>query len=100
MPGVWVYAETDADGKVEVTALENLTKARELGAEVSAVVLGSGATLAATTLAQFGAGTVYASDDDIFDDFLAQPHVHVLAELAGEHQPEVILFSPTYDSRD
>src|SRR6266480_75356 len=100
MPGVWVYAETDAEGKVEATALESLTKARDLGADVAAVVLGSGATQAATSLGDYGAQTVYASNDAAFDEYLAQPHVHVLAELAKEHRPELIVFSPTYDSRD
>jgi electron transfer flavoprotein alpha subunit len=36
----------------------------------------------------------------VFDEFLAEPHAHVLAELSGEHHPELILFAPTYDSRD
>ena len=100
MPGIWVYAETDAEGKVEPTALESLTKARELGAGLAAVVLGSGAGEAARALGEYGAETVFASDDGAFDEFVAQPHVQVLEALAREHQPELILFSPTYDSRD
>ena len=100
MAGLWVYAETSADGKVEQTALENLTKARELGAGLAAVVLGAGATQAAPTLVEYGAETVFASDDPVFDDYVAQPHVHVLERLVREHEPELILFSPTYDARD
>jgi electron transfer flavoprotein alpha subunit len=98
--GIWVFAETTAEGKVDPTALELLTKARDLGSEISAVVLGSGATQAAATLGEYGAATVHASDDDVFDDFVAEPHAHALAELARQHQPELILFAPTYDSRD
>ncbi len=100
MPGIWVYAEASPDGKVEQTALENLTKARDLGAGLAAVVLGAGATEAAKQLGEHGAETVYASDDPVFDEYLAQPHVHALEALTREHQPELILFSPTYDSRD
>ena len=100
MPGVWVYAETSDDGKVEQTALENLTKARDLGSSVSAVVLGSGATKASEQLGAHGAEVVHAGDDEVFDHFVAQPHVQVLEALVREHQPELILFSPTYDSRD
>ncbi len=100
MPGIWVYAETSPDGKVEQTALENLTKARDLGSSASAVVLGAGATQAAPQLGEYGAETVFASDDPVFDEFVAQPHVEALAQLVGEHHPELILFSPTYDSRD
>ena len=100
MPGIWVYAEASADGKVEATALENLTKARDLGTGLAAVVLGPGATEAASTLGEYGAETVFASDDEVFGEYLAQPHAHALHELVKEHQPELILFSPTYDSRD
>ena len=100
MPGVWVYAEITPEGKVEPSALELLTKARDLGAGVAAVALGPGATQAAATLGEFGAETVYASDDAVFADYVAQPAAFVLHQLATTHQPELILFGPTYDSRD
>jgi electron transfer flavoprotein alpha subunit len=100
MPGIWVYAEVSPEGKVEATALENLTKARDLGSEVAAVALGPGASQAAGTLGEHGASTMYASDDQVFADHVALPHVSVLHQLAEQHQPELILFSPTYDSRD
>jgi electron transfer flavoprotein alpha subunit len=100
MPGIWVYAELTPEGKVEATALENLTKARDLGAEVAAVILGPGASGAAATLGEYGAATVFAGDDQVYADYLAEPAVHALAELVGEHRPELILFSPTYDARD
>jgi electron transfer flavoprotein alpha subunit len=100
VPGIWVYAEVTAEGEVEPGALENLTKARDLGSELAAVALGPGATAAADKLAGFGAQTVYASDDPVFSDFVAQPAAHALHQLAKEHGPELILFSQTYDSRD
>ena len=100
MPGIWVYAEVASDGKVETGALENLTKARDLGTEVAAVAFGPGATAAADRLGEFGAQTLYASDDQAYADFIAQPAAFALHELVKEHQPELILFSPTYDSRD
>jgi electron transfer flavoprotein alpha subunit len=100
MPGVWVYAEVADDGTVESGALENLTKARDLGTEVAAVGLGPGATQAAAAAGEYGAKTLYASDDAVYADFIAQPAVHALHELIQQHQPELILFSPTYDSRD
>src|SRR6266540_2801035 len=100
MPGIWVYAELASDGKVEPGALENLTKARDLGTEVAAVALGPGATQAAETVGLYGARTLFASDDPVYTDFIAQPAVQALHELIQQHQPELILFSPTYDSRD
>lgn len=100
MAKVWVYAEVEPDGKVEPTALELLTKARTLDGEVAAVALGAGAESAAKTLGEYGATTVYAGTNPIYDDFLAQPHAHALHQLIQEHQPNLILFAFTYNSRD
>ena len=98
MSTIWVYAEMD-NGKLDPAALELVTKARQLG-DVEAVALGSGATEAATKLGEYGAEIVYASDDAVYDDYVAQPHVHALTELIGENAPDMILFAMNYDSRD
>ena len=100
MTKIWVYADVTG-GKVNTGALELLTKARSIdGAEVAAVALGPGATEAAATLGEHGAATVYASDDAVYDDHLAQPAAHALKQLVDEHQPNLILFGLTYPSRD
>src|SRR5688500_1852657 len=98
MATIWVYAEVD-NGKLDPTALELVTKARQLG-NVEAVVLGPGATEAAVALGEHGAEIVYASDDQVYADYVAQPHVHALADLIGDNAPDMILFGQTYDSRD
>ena len=98
MATIWVYAEVTLAG-VDPTALELLTKARELG-DAAAVALGPGATDAAKVLGEHGAGTVYASDDGVFADYVAQPAAHALFELVTEHHPDLILFATNYDSRD
>jgi electron transfer flavoprotein alpha subunit len=100
MATVWVYAELDGSGNASKPALELLTKARDLGDSVAAVALGSGAKNAAAALGEHGAQTVYASDDEVFDTHLAQPRVEVLHQLVTEHQPNLLLFATTYDSRD
>ena len=99
MAGIWVYAE-QAGGQPNASALELLTKARDLGGEVAAVVLGPGAKDAAPALGEHGAATVYAGDDPVFDDHLSQPRVEVLHRLVDEHRPNLILFASSYDSRD
>jgi electron transfer flavoprotein alpha subunit len=95
---VWVFAEVGPDGPAPA-ALELLTMARELG-EAEAVVLGPGATAAAAALGEHGAQTVYANDDAVYDEFLAQPAAHALHALVQEHAPDLILFVTTYASRD
>jgi electron transfer flavoprotein alpha subunit len=96
---IWVYAE-QTGGKVDQTALEILTKARSLGDEIAAVALGKGASDAAKELGEHGAKTVYMGDDEVYDDFIAQPATEALHQLVQEHSPELILFALNYDSRD
>lgn len=96
----WVYAEVSPDGKPDPAALETLTKARELDGDVAAVALGPGASAAADELGKYGAATVYASDDDVYADYVAQPAAQALYELSQQHNPDLILFATNYDSRD
>jgi electron transfer flavoprotein alpha subunit len=95
----WVYAEVSPEGAAS-SALELLTKARDLGGDVAAVALGPGATAAAEALGAHGAATVYASDDAVFADHPGRAAAHVLAGLVAEHAPDLVLFAGTYDSRD
>ena len=99
MATIWVYADLDANQQVAQAALELLTKARDLS-EADGVVLGAGATEAAKTLGEYGARKVYASEDEVFDQHLAQPRVEALHKLIQEHSPSLILFATSYDSRD
>jgi electron transfer flavoprotein alpha subunit len=99
MTKVWVYADVKP-GKVDTPVFELLTKARELGDTVEAVALGPGATEAAPKLGEYGAQTVYASDDEVYSEHLGQPTAHALHQLVQEHQPNLILFSQSYDARD
>jgi electron transfer flavoprotein alpha subunit len=99
VPGVWVFAELKGE-EPDPSALELLTKARSIHDTVAAVALGPGATAAAPRLGEYGAQTVYASDDSAYADNLAQPVAHALQELIKEHQPELVMFGPGYNSRD
>lgn len=99
MTTVWVYAEVTPDGP-KPSALELLAKARMIGDDVAAVALGPGATAAASALGEHGATTVYASDDDAYEDGLGRPQAYALEQLVNEHAPELIVFSTSYDARD
>jgi electron transfer flavoprotein alpha subunit len=96
---VWVYADVSPGGPAS-SALELLTKARDLGDDVAAVALGPGARDAAGALGEHGASTVFASDDEVFTKHLAQPAVEALAKLVDEYHPDLILFGASYDARD
>jgi electron transfer flavoprotein alpha subunit len=100
MATVWVYADIMSDGTPAASAFELLTKARDLGDTVEAVALGPGASDAAKQLGEYGATTVYAGDDPVFKEHLAQPAVEAVFGLIGQHQPNLILFPMSYDARD
>ena len=99
MGATWVWAELGGGG-LRPAVLELCAKARELGGPVEAVALGPGATEAAAVLGEHGATRVFASDDPVFEEHLAQPAVHALQGLIDRHAPSLILFPTTYDSRD
>src|SRR5436309_7205910 len=99
MAKVWVYAEVGPDGP-HPASLELVTKARSIADTVEAVALGPGATQAAAALGDHGARTVFASDDPVYDEYLAQPAAHALAGLIQAHRPNIVLFATSYDSRD
>ncbi len=96
---VWVYAEVTSEGP-KPSALELLTKARAIGDDVVAVALGPGATGSAAALGEFGASSVFASDDEVFADGFGRPQAFALEQLVNQHAPELLLFSTSYDARD
>jgi electron transfer flavoprotein alpha subunit len=98
MARVWIYAEL-AQGKLQPISLELLAKARELG-DAEVVALGNGAEAAAATLGKHGAKKVYACDDGVFDEYLAQPATDTMEALVNANSPDLILFGFTYDSRE
>jgi electron transfer flavoprotein alpha subunit len=96
---IWVYADVSG-GSLHPSALELLTKARDIGDNVEAVALGPGASDSFSTLGEYGAEVVYAGDDEAFANHLAQPAAEALHQLVQQYKPDVIMFSMTYDSRD
>jgi electron transfer flavoprotein alpha subunit len=98
-----IYVEHEG-GQPKRTALEAASKASEVarsaGGKALAVVLGQGASDAVGKLAQYGIDDAYVNDDSIFDDYLSDPHVQVIAQILSETKPQVLLFSDTTDGRD
>ena len=45
---------------------------------------------AAPKLGEFGAATVYASDDEAYADYVAQPQAEALYQLIQQHNPELV----------
>ncbi|MGH8982431.1 MAG: electron transfer flavoprotein subunit alpha/FixB family protein [Acidimicrobiia bacterium] len=94
---VWVFAEAD-EGKPSSGSLELLTKAREIGASVEAVLVDAGADAIAPQLGEHGAAKVYAADPGA--SLTGVVGATALEKLIGEHQPDIVLFDQSYDGRD
>lgn len=100
-PGTtWVFAEL-VDGTPIPAVLELLTKARSLGGTVEAVALSPQAEAAAAVVGEYGAATLHAGTDAAYGELLpGGPAADTLADLAGKHQPDLILITSTYLGRD
>jgi electron transfer flavoprotein alpha subunit len=98
MAKIWVYAE-QSEGRPAATALELLTRARELG-DVDAIALGPGARDAAPALGKHGAKRVLCNEDAAFTGYLAEPATDCLAALVPAESPDLVLFAFSSDSRE
>jgi len=95
---VWVFAEVDTPGKPTSMTAELLTKARQMAGTVEAFYAGADAEGMAGPLGEYGATTVYALDTG--DCLIGAPAAAALAELVGEHRPDMVIFGASYDGRD
>ena len=94
---IWVFAES-AEGKPTTATLEMLTKARELASTVEALYAGGDADAIAAPLGEHGATKLFVIDPG--DGLPGQVAAAAIAQLAGEHSPNAILFAQSYDGRD
>ena len=82
MAGTLVFLEHHGDELLK-PSLAVLSKAAQLGGDVSAVLVGSGVEPLASEAGTFGAGTVYVADDPRLEAPLPQPRVDVLASSSA-----------------
>ena len=97
MAGIWVYAEPNR-GAFPRVAFEMLAVARRMaqagGADVSAVVLGSGLADADTAaLGAAGADAVLVLDDAALGACAVEAHAAALEQLVSSHEPDALLFA-------
>ena len=88
------------DGELVKGSLGVLSKAAELGAEVSGVLAGSGVGAFAAGAGAFGARTVHAADDPRLEAPLPQPRVDVLAKLVQDGGFDAVLFAQSVLAAD
>ena len=101
--GVFVFAQ-QVDNVLDGVAFELLGKgkdlAKDLGTDVTAVLIGSGVKGLADQLAEYGADRVIVVDDPELKEYRTEPYAHALASVINEYKPEIMLVGATAIGRD
>ena len=101
--GVYVFAQ-QVDNEISSIAFELLGKAKDLAkdldADVTAVLLGSGIKGLADQLAEYGADKVIVVDDPELKDYRTEPYAHALSSVINKYKPEIMLVGATAIGRD
>ena len=101
--GVFVFAQ-QVDNVLSGIALELVGKgkdlAKDLGTEVTAVLIGSDVKGLCTELAEYGADRIIVVDDPELKDYRTEPYAHALAEVINTYKPDIMLVGATAIGRD
>ena len=101
--GVFVFAQ-QVDNKLNGIALELVGKgkdlAKDLGTEVTAVLIGSDVMGLTKELAEYGADRIIVVDDPELKEYRTEPYAHALAEVIKKYKPDIMLVGATAIGRD
>ena len=96
---ILVYVEHH-EGEPLKGALGLVSKAAQLGDDVTAVVCGAGVESMAESIGKFGASRVLVADDPALEAALPQPRVDVLARAVADGGFDTVLFAATVLTAD
>jgi len=100
---VWVYIDqfggTAHQGSWEALGA-GLTLAGQMGGGVTALVFGPQARNIAEEAFHYSAAEAFYSDDSTLEDYRPEPYTALIARLAKESRPEVLLFPTTARGRE
>jgi electron transfer flavoprotein alpha subunit len=103
MSKIWVYIDQFA-GQALPTSWEGIGAAKllvgQLGAGITAVIFGKNLDAIATEAFKYGADEVLLADDTTLENYRSEPYTALLAKLAKDSSPEVILFPTTTRGRE
>ena len=101
--GVFVFAQ-QVDNVISNIAYELIGKgkelAKDLGVEVTAVLVGSDVKGLADQLAEYGADKVIVVDDPELKEYRTETYTHAIASVIEEFKPEIFLIGATAIGRD
>ncbi|MEW6399016.1 MAG: FAD-binding protein [Bacillota bacterium] len=101
--GIFVFVE-QREGRAAPVSWELVGEAvrlaRELGAEVGAVVLGQGVRALAEESFTYGADVTYLVDHPVLKEYRTAPYARAAVELVRKHRPQIFLLGATAQGRD
>ena len=101
--GVLAYCEA-GEGKLAAISTEILGAGRkladELGAPLSAVLVGSGISALAKEAIAYGADKVYVVDNQLLKDYQTDSYLTATEKVAAEANPQIIIMGQTATGRD
>ena len=100
---VWIFAE-QREGKIAPVVIELLGEgrklAKEVDAELCAILLGKDVDGLVKELITFGADKVYVADDALLEKYTTDAYTKVIKDAIDEIKPEIMLFGATHIGRD
>src|SRR4030042_3137027 len=103
MSKLWVFID-QFKGQALPTSWEGIGAAKmlseQLGAGITAVIFGKNIEAIAADAVKYGADQVFLAYDATLEDYLSEPYTALLAKLARDSSPDVILFPTTTRGRE
>lgn len=101
---LWVFIETDIDGKAASGGLELLNPgaqlAHRLGQQVVAVVLGKDNADAEKAAIAYGADCVISVEGDDYAAYTTEAYTYALNQLVEKYKPSIMMIGATIIGRD
>lgn len=101
--GVWIVAE-QRDGALRKISFELASAARkladQLGAEVGAVLLGSGIEGLAQQLGKYGVNKVFVGNSPALEPYITEAHAAAAAKIIKENDPAIVLLGASVQGKD
>ena len=100
---IWVVVE-HGRGRLKKSSLGLLTEGKrlvaKLGGSLCAVVIGQQVEGFIDTLAQYGAHKLFLLQDSQYEHYISEIYTDLLASLANEYHPGLIVLAATYQGKD
>lgn len=101
---LWVFIETDSEGKAKNAGLELLNPgarlAKALGGKLVGVVIGCNTDVAVKSAAAYGAEKVIVVDGEEYKQYTTDAYATAFSTLIEKYKPEAILVGATVNGRD